>query len=339
MGLKIQYKKADGSAKPAESSYKEVTIPNDGKWHEIRLTYSELGFDNTNSEIYKSLTGSEELKLDELYFRVTDLDKEDFKTKSDYLYFTPLEIYNCSIKEAETTDFAREYKQVMLLKSYRSGKTNDNVSKESISAENGSVFFDKVVTFTANKDYSANYKSGQIGFLEGSKISSENFADWYYNDNAEMRFWIKTAKDVKFKLGIYIGGEVTADNIEVKGSDEWQEIALKRTAFNISGQVENKLKASETIGVNLFFYTIDGTFAAEGDSISFGQSVEFYSDRAYSKGDVNCDEAVNILDLVCLKKRTAQQENNVVNCDIDNNGSVEASDLAYLRRYLLVGKW
>ncbi len=339
MGLKIQYKKADGSAKQTESSYKEVTIPNDGKWHEIRLTYSELGFDNTNSEIYKSLTGSEELKLDDLYFKVKELDKEDFKTTSDYLYFTPLEIYNCSIKEAETTDFAREYKQVMLLKNYRSDKTNENVSKESVSAENGSVFFDKVVTFTANKGYSANYQSGQIGFLEGSKISSEDFADWYYNDNAEMRFWIKTEKDVKFKFGIYIGGEVTADNIEVKGSDEWQEITLKRTAFVRSGQVEGTLKAKKEIGVNLFFYTIDGTFAAEGDSISFGQSVEFYSDRAYSKGDVNCDEAVNILDLVRLKKKTAQQESNVVNCDIDNSGSVEASDLAYLRRYLLVGKW
>jgi len=336
VGVKIRF---EGTESGFAALAKEVTVPGDGKWHEIRITYDDLKL-NTTSAAYKALACMDGYNIKGIWFHLQDLNG-DFTAATDELYITPLEIYNINIEAPETTDFAREYKQTMLLKKYRTGKEDANISKSSTQAENESPFFTNVITYTAKDSYTTSYKSGQIGFIEGVGIDAEAYADWYYNDNADLRFWIKTEKDTKFRIGVYMNGEISTHNaVEVKASaDGWQLITIPRSAFSSSEQMENNILSATTVSVNVFFYAVEGTFTAAGDSISFGQCIEFYSDKAYEKGDANRDGKVNLKDLVHLKKQAVQVSTNVKNCDIDNNGSIDALDLTLMRKKLIKGGW
>jgi len=338
VGVKLDYYDASaGKNKQAEGEYKTVEIPGDGKWHEVRIAYSDL-FVNTTTTFYQVLTGATG-SLNEIYFKVAGLENQ-FTSTTDELYVTPLEIYNTNINTAETTDFAREYNQSMLITKYRTSKTDANISKESVALDNESPFFTNAVTYTANDTYTAGYTSGQIGFVEKSGINSELFADWYYNDNADLRIWVKAVNGTKFKLGVYITGEIKTSNaIEVAASPDWQMVTIPRSAFGESQQMETVMAGNATVDVNIFFYAVDGTFTAAGDSISLAQCVEVYSDKAYEKGDANCDGVIGIKDLVRIKKQAANVEANVKNCDIDNSGSVEATDLTLMRNKLVKGAW
>ena len=64
-------------------------------------------------------------------------------------------------------------------------------------------------------------------------------------------------------------------------------------------------------------------------------AVKAYKSLVY--GDVNLDGRTDILDLVRLKKIIAGLNNSMMLADIDNNGSVNATDLIALRRYLIEG--
>jgi len=337
IGIKVKY----NSSSNAESRFKTVEIPGDGKWHEVRISYSDL-FVNTTDNIYKAMNGIDDYTLNELYLKINGLTGQ-FTSTDDEIYFTALEIYNRDIDTAETTDFAREYKQAMLLTTYRSDKTNTNISKESVAVENVSPFFSNAVTYTANDSYTAGYTSGQIGFVHGSGIDAEAFADWYYNDNADLRIWVKAEKDTKIKLGIFVSGnnygEVGSSAISVAASSDWQLITVPRSLFNTSNQIVTAIAGRDTIDVNIFFYSVDGTFAQAGDSISIAQCVEVYSDKAYDKGDANCDTQVDIRDLVHVKKQAVAIDANVKNSDIDNSGDIDTSDLVLIRKKLLIGTW
>lgn len=334
IGIKAKY----NSNKNAESRFlEEVYVPGDGKWHEVKIPYSSL-FVNTSDTFYKVLTDSETYTINELYMKINGLTGQ-FTSTTDELYFTPLEIYNRNIEEAETTDFAREYNQSMLITKYRTDKTDTYIAKESVALDNESPFFSNAVKYTANDSYYAGYPSEQIGFVELAGINSELFADWYYNDNADLRIWVKAVNGTKFKLGVYITGEIISSVIEVAASPDWQMVTIPRSAFGESLQMETVMAGNATVNVNIFFYAVDGTFAAAGDSISIAQCVEVYSDKAYEKGDANCDGVIGIKDLVRIKKQAADTSANVKNCDINNSGSVEALDLTLMRNKLVNGTW
>jgi len=336
VGVKIRYVTSTNNYRELKKS---VEIPGDSKWHEIRISYDDLGLSTASNE-YKALSGTEGYTLNGVWFHITGLDKDDFTASTDELYITPLEIYNIDIKDAVTTDFAREYKQAMLLKKYRTDKTNTYISKASAAINNALPFFGNAVTYTANDNYTVGYESGQIGFIEGSGIDAEAFADWYYNSNADLRIWVKAEKGTKFKLGVYMSGEIrTVNAIEVAASHDWQLVTIPRSAFNDSSQMENNLSAATTVNVNIFFFTVDGTFTAAGDSISIGQSVEVYTDKVYDKGDSNCDCKVDVRDLVHIKRQALEIDTNVKNCDIDNSGDINTLDLVLMRKKLLIGTW
>lgn len=339
VGLKIRY------VLNGQNCFKElkrtVEAPGDGKWHEYRISYESLGLSTTSNE-YKALSGVEGYKLNGVWLHITGLDKADFTDSSDELYITPMEIYNRNIEVAETTDFAREYKQAMLLKKYRSDKTNTYISMASTSVSD-SPFFSNAVKYTANNSYYAGYTSGQIGFVEGQNIDTEAFADWYYNAKSDLRIWVKAKKDTKFMLSMFVSGnkyaEVPSSIITVSASEDWQMITIPRSAFGSSGEIVNAIAGRKTIGVNIFFYAVNGTFAQTGDSLSIGQCVEVYSDKAYDKGDTNRDGVIGIKDLVHIKKQALEIDVNVKNCDINNSGSIEALDLTLMRKMLLNGVW
>ncbi len=338
IGIKIQAVKGG-----YPSNVKEVTIPGDGKWHEVRISFDDLSaLKDSGSQLYQGFAGG----VYAMWMRVSGLD-DDFTSATDALYFTPLEIYNRSIEEPLTTDFAREYIQSGLFTGYNNTKADDKTLTHNNTTYTGEKlpFFTKVVSYTKVEGSTAK-PGGQSGYASSGTINTsakvEAFADWYYNDNAELRLWIKTDKDTEIDFGILISGggvypELAMNPIQVKGSPDWQEIIIKRSVLTSDSRVETILN-NGSFTVNLFFRATANTFV-NTNQIHLSQAVEFYSDKAYAKGDTNCDNNVDVIDLVRIKKQAASTNVNLVNGDIDNNAAVNAKDLALIRKRLLLGKW
>jgi len=113
---------------------------------------------------------------------------------------------------------------------------------------------------------------------------------------------------------------------------------LSRSDFSASAAFDNSFKYADTRHVYSYLLANDDTFTSDSQ-ITFGNRLEFFSDIAYSKGDANRDNAVNIKDLVRIKKLSAEQSIDIVCADIDSNGSLNAVDFAYIRKRLLNNSW
>ncbi len=343
IGIKIHY---TGDTSGYSAPGKSVTIPGDGKWHEVRISYDELGVTNSSGGNYKAMSAIDGYKIDLIRYNIGALD-DDFKASTDELYFTPLEIYNRSIEEAETTDFAREYVQSGLMTSYYSTKKDDKTLTHSNTTYVGEYlpFFTKAVTYTKVADSTATpgAQSGFVSAAINNGVKSEAFKDWYYNDNAELRFWVKSEKDTEFRFGLYVDGngargETQTGVISITGSPDWQEVIVKRSQFASRNASVESVISGDSFSAILFFRATGNTMA-NTNQFHLSQAVEFYSDKAYAKGDVNCDNNVDIIDLIRLKKQAAATGVNNANCDINNTGTIDSNDLTLIRKRLLVGKW
>lgn len=88
-----------------------------------------------------------------------------------------------------------------------------------------------------------------------------------------------------------------------------------------------------------FIMDIKKNTLVAGQEITVGNRLEFFSDKAYDKGDANHDEKVDILDLIRTKKMLANGSSEFVSADIDSNGRLEAADLGFVRKWLLCNDW
>lgn len=323
-----------------------LPLPADGRWHEVRLSstaFSDTAFDAIiNSEEYTE-------SFDMFYIRVAAGNEQSVIKAAEGLYFTPFEFYKKELlTPADDGNIEKKYEHLLTLEANPSWKTDSKkyVSR-TVTASDEIPFISSKVTFTACDTYTAEnaseISSTQLGVAYQNGILCEDFAQWaYYNRHAEMRFWVKTENDVSFKIGVLAitstgNAEITA-TVTCKGSKDWQEIRIKRSDMYYSTNLDGKVLENETCNLYLNFYVTSGTFTA-GKSIELSRRVEFFNDFAYSKGDANLDGDTNIMDLIRVKKLIAGGASEFINGDIDLNGTLTATDTAYIRKWLLSGAW
>ena len=320
-----------------------ITVPADGEWHEMRISsteFSSTAFDNIlNNEAYRE-------SYNAFYIYISsNINIEAMEG----LYFTDYEFYGKSLMYDESDgNVHKEYFEIASLTSdnyWKKGNTN-YVTRTTVTTDE-LPFFTKVTSVDTTDKFNTdtNPSLDQIGFAYRNGVSCADFAEWvYYNPRAEMRFWVKTKKDVTFELELHEGAtgknNTVKATVSVTGSPDWQEVRLRRSDFATKAVFDNVFISGEytTSSVTLFISDIISGLSA-GDNISFAQDVEFFTFEAYAKGDITLDGNVDAVDLVRIKKHTAGYTSQTVNGDIDSDGAVTAIDLAYVRNWLMSGEW
>lgn len=335
-----------GTQYPAAT--KSVTIPANSGWVEIRISYDDLKLDA------KKIAQFTESETYYWFYLVIAKSSTLLADVGDAIWVTPLEIYNRSLVEDVNTDFEREYKQITIKNT--AGATWKQDSQGYITRTEGKAvdlpFAGSVATYTATETFDIDsYTAKQVGFTGGT-VNCADIAEWaVHNPNAEMRMWVKSAKDITLVFevltydstaGSYRTMKITLD---VTGSPDWQEVRLTRAdvvgASTWAENVFNEIFTTETnttASMNIFLSDITAGMQA-GDSFQLAQRIEFFSHEAYDKGDINRDGKVNVLDLIRTKKYIANGETAFINADIDSNNKLEAADLTYLRKWMLNGAW
>lgn len=334
----------DGSAQYPKN-VAVVSLPADGEWHEIRMLSTAFSSDTFD----KILNNEDYLASYNAFYIYTSVKSSDNSLKAaEGLYFTDFEFYKKELLyPISDGNIDKPYKALTVLTSNPSWKkdTKGYVTRTS-SASDEMPFFGQKVSFQTSETYTSadisNFSTKQMGISYKDGVICPDFAEWaYYNRGAMLRFWVKSDKDITFKVGVLASGstnsEITA-TVSCKAFDGWQEIRLKRSDFSYSSTFDNIFVQNETYNVYLNFYVLDETFVAN-QSLEFSQRVEFFSDIAYDKGDITLDGKVNVVDLVGTKKSIANSETEFLNGDIDSDGSLTATDLTFIRKWLLSGNW
>ncbi|MBR2489319.1 MAG: dockerin type I repeat-containing protein [Clostridia bacterium] len=322
-----------------------VSLPADGQWHEIRMSSSDF-----SSDTFDKILGNEEYlaSYNAFYVYTSVKSSENSLQKAEGLYFSDFSFYKKELLFSKSDgNIVKPYKEVATLLSNPSWKYDKNGYVTRTQNKNDEMpFFKNSISFKACDTYTSadisEFSTKQMGVAYKDGVECHDFSEWaYYNRSAMLRFWVKSDKDITFKVGILASGstnsEITA-TVSCKALDGWQEIRLKRSDFSYSSTFDNIFVQNDTYNVYLNFYVLDETFVAN-QSLEFSQRVEFFSDMAYDKGDITLDGSVNVMDLVRTKKSIANSEAETLNGDIDSDGSLTATDLTYIRKWLLSGNW
>lgn len=338
--LCARYYKEDSAQYPKNNA--TITIPLDGEWHEIRISsteFSSTAFDNIiNNETYLASYNA---------FYIYTSSNVDIEEKEG-LYFTNFNFYAKSLMYDKADGMIHKpYLQITNLTQDNSWKTGNTtyVTRSTVACEE-LPFAGKMVNIKATDSFDIDtYPAGQIGFAYRNGVSTTDFAEWvYYNPRAEMRFWVKSQKDVTFKLELHEGSTgkniTILSTVSVKGSPDWQEVRLRRSDFSEKSSFDNVFISGDysTCNITMFISDIVSGFSAN-DSISFAQNIEFFTFEAYSKGDMTLNGTVDALDVVRMKKYIAGQDFQIINADIDSDSKVTATDLVYVRNLIMTGRW
>lgn len=270
MKFKIQLVESYNSTWPYIET--EIEIPYAESWQKIVIPRSQF---TTNS-----LFTAEHTQY--MRIMVSDKNKRDEYLKfCDSIYLSQVEVYNGIIQpSADIID---------------NGKAGNMFHKvDLVPFSNNGLAISKV-----DVDDNKNFKKGvtvevenarSFATTEGSYLihNSTNFdiSKWYQNPNAELRFWIRTDKDLTLRFGLQNPGSDKPSSyraiwaqLSVKGSDNWQEIRLSRKHFGdtanfdptiikyikLMGSADNTITTNETVYVGpVEFY--DGYIAAAVDS-------------------------------------------------------------------------
>lgn len=316
------------------NSADSITLPANSGWREVRFTFSDMAGDNLGY-VYK---GSGEI-FGGLYA------DEWLKASGGSVYVTPFEFYSEVLEEEIAADCERVYKKATQLTLNNKGNVSEGLER-TYAANNELPFFTNSILFKCNAD---NVATNILGISASYNITTD-IADWAYNPDAELRLWVKVANDCSFRLRLQLVGRSDKGYrnafaaVTVKGSDDWQEICVKRSAFSTQPATDLYNAALETQNFDAYFSIdqISGALTSSGDTLEFGANVEIFTREAFDKGDANRDGAVNVKDLVRLKKVIAKGDvkaDDLASGDVDNNNSLSASDVLYTRTVILSGKW
>ena len=340
---------ADGSVKSYANYpnlFKTVTLEPNSGWVEIRFKNSEIDpAILENSKVSKLFTQSTKAYV---ALAIQTVSGGDFLVdEGDKFYITPMEVYNRNIVDEVTKDFERDYKNIVNFTSYQSWRSDnlDYVTRTDSECTD-LPFFNSVVTYTAAQTFTET-PAKQMPFAYRDKVNADEFNEWVWNPNAEMRFWMKTANDITFTFQMMASDASVGNNknlysnpITVKGSTEWQEIIVKRSDFGTNNEFDTLFASgiNETSNINVFLRQITSGMTKD-DTFMFSRYVEFFTDKAYDKGDITRDDTVDARDLVRIKKNIANGETAFINGDIDADGKLTATDLGYVRKWIMDGAW
>lgn len=260
MKFKIQLVESYGGTWPYIES--EIEVPASNDWQKIVIPRSAF---TTNSLFTAEHTQ---------YMRILASNKnnrDEYLKFCDSIYISQVEVYNGIIQpSADIVD---------------NGKAGDMFHKVDLVPHNNEGLKISKVDIDDNK----NFKKGvtvevvnarSFAGTEGSYLihNSTNFdvSKWYNNPNAEIRFWIRTDKDVTLKFGLQNPGSSKPSSyralwaqLSVKGSDKWQEIRLSRKHFG------NTANFDPTI-IKYIKFTGSGDDKITTNEVFYVSGIEFY---------------------------------------------------------------
>ena len=151
----------------------------------------------------------------------------------------------------------------------------------------------------------------------------------------------KTFSSVGFELILkYISPGGTPEYITIARAeaeqDEWTELSNEHFKIDIPEGSRDLALAVKTKKMTCDIY-IDNAYAAvEGTKPVSGLNAAPFSELP---GDINCDGAIDVFDLVPLRKAILEMiaDNAAVpaNSDVNNDGDVNVSDLVCLQKFIL----
>ncbi len=229
-----------------------------------------------------------------------------------------------------------------------------------IKAEAGKKFWLRVEMY-AVKDADTNaLRNGYLGSVERYFLITDSWTVINASDIVFMggegydRYWANNA--VSANIGFVTlectendgrGGGVRdgfyIDDIKVTAPCDMPEsVANFKAAADALPDVITSESKTDIANALTFYSVLPESFneaylnkTAAAAKAKLDNAVKAYKSLVY--GDVNLDGRTDILDLVRLKKIIAGLNNSMMLADIDNNGSVNATDLIALKRYLLEG--
>lgn len=313
-----------------------MTLEANSGWVEVRLSYSDFS-PNSNA---KKWIGKGNATSFRIGLQVTAANGF-LNNVGGTVYMSAPEFHDHTIASPITTDFDRPYTEWSVLGDNYSWKVDNtgNITREFVNCTE-LPFITKATKFTASDtyDYSALASSTQLGIFLKYENLNKNIENWAINSNAELRFWIKSEQNTTFTMTLQVGEKNAYATVNVTGKAGWQEVRIKSSAFTNVSSIYNQATANTKNDTYLSITVKEKTFVA-GQQIMFGNRIEAYSHKAYSKGDANRDGAVNLKDLVRVKKLAAADAGDFINCDIDADGKLAATDITYFRNWLLKSNW
>ncbi len=316
-------------------STKSITLPANSGWVEIRIPAS--GFTNVGNFAY---FGKGDVAACRIGFYTT-AENGFLNNKGGSVYVSQFEFHDHTLTSELTTDFDRPYKTQAIIGGNYNWKTDStgNITR-TYTVNNELPFATHTTTLTAVENYSFSALKGttQLGLFHKYGNPAENVELWAQNPNAELRVWVKTEITSTLRLTVQIGSRTLYIDFTIKGAPDWQEVRIKSSQFaNISG-LYNEVNGVSKKDMYVSLTVWESTFVP-GQSIAVANRLEFFSDKAYAKGDITRDGVVNVKDLVRTKKNIANGATEFINGDIDADGDLSASDMAYMRKWILTKKW
>jgi len=315
---------------PQIHSEEAVTLPANSDWVELRYTADDFAF-------YTDLINKFTLSTGYVTLSIKAANTNFLKAAGDTLYVTPLEVCNMDILEEPTNPNKDFNRSAVFNDDYSWGSSSEFTRTYADCAD--LPYFQKAITFTANDTYTG--AAGRLNVVVDNHVIADNFADWAFNPKAQLRFWVKSTEDRTFKLTLQQNNKDIYTNITVTGSEDWQEVVLKRSDFSANSEFDSALItniADTDMDVYCFINTTENNFQIS-ESLMFGGIMEVFSAKAYAKGDANRDDMVNLKDLVRTKKLIATWGTDIYTADIDNTRALNANDLVYLRNWIIKNAW
>lgn len=329
-----------GNYKYVQGVSKSITLSANSGWVEVRLKYSDFSAKGNWTYFGKGTTGT-------FYIGIyTTQTNGLLKTTGGSIYISDVEFHDHTIESEITTDFDRPYTVNTFASSQNYSWKEDSTNNitRTFGVCNELPFITHATTLTASDTYAfsnlgTTSSSRQIGLTYKSGNPTQTIDMWAKNPDAELRFWIKTEQDTTFGITLQVGsGTAYNSKITVNGSDDWQPVVLKSSSFTNVNNIYTYASDASTRDTYISLDVKEDSFVA-GQQIVFGNRLEFFSHKAYDKGDANKDGNVDIMDLVKADNQIQSNATEFIPADIDNNGKLNSTDIGYIRKWLFDRKW
>ena len=246
-----------------------VNVPAADGWQELRIPRSTFSSNDAFTGEYTK------------FFRILTPEGEGAQEKflgfCESMYISQIEFYDGIIPESANQVDKGAAGNLLTTVDLKPANVNSSVIGE-VDVTNNSNFKKAVAVQIENaRTFASGEKTHYIHLSE----ELIDVSKWYNNPNAEMRFWIKTDKDVVLRLGLQNPFSKTPSSyraiwgqISVSGSDKWQEVRLVKKNFS-----ENKDFDPTAVGrIKLI---------GEGDTAITTNEVFYVSDIEIYDGYVN----------------------------------------------------
>lgn len=251
--------------------YRTLEIEGSDKWQEIRFKRSDFSANATFDANTKKTTG---------YNLVRFQTSADFIPTDATIIISPIEFYDGAIKEALDvnggTILPKEGKLIaeFTAKSWNDSKKGFAITSELVADNN---HFTSSMKFKITNMANFNAATDRNASFYELKGADGSIGGWANDENAEMRFWIKSTTDFTATLSLMNAGNGGYPHIyrtlEIKASDKWQEIRFKRSDFSANATFDANTK--KTTGYTVFRLQTTADFIGSEESFEISK-VQFY---------------------------------------------------------------